>query len=56
MINTQGASQASGKGRDNAAFKGIRFCSECDNMLDAKEMQLDDRRYLQFECKLCTKY
>ena len=34
----------------------MRFCSECDNMLDAKEHRLDERRFLQFECKLCNNY
>ena len=34
----------------------MRFCSECDNMLDAKEHKSDDRRFLQFECKLCNNY
>lgn len=38
-------------------FKGMRFCSECDNMLEAKEYKADeDRHYLQFECKLCNSY
>ena len=35
-------------------FKGMRFCEECDNMMDAKETRASDtQRWLQFECKLC---
>ena len=37
-------------------FKGIRFCSECDNMLEAMEYRQDDLRYLRFECNLCNTY
>ena len=49
---------AAGKGKDGGAqFKGMRFCSECDNMLEAKEHRGDsDRKFLQFECKLCNNY
>ena len=35
-------------------FKGMRFCEECDNMMEAKEQRVSDTvRWLQFECKLC---
>ncbi len=35
----------------------MRFCSECDNMLDAKEHRGEDgRRYLSFDCKACSNY
>ena len=35
-------------------FKGMRFCEECDNVMDAKEHRtIDENRFLQFECKLC---
>ena len=33
----------------------MRFCSECDNMLDPKEMRNDQRPYLVFECRLCNR-
>ena len=36
-------------------FKGMRFCEECDNMLDPREFVSGDRHYLQFECKLCSR-
>ena len=52
-------SQASARGRAGAEpqqFKGMRFCSECDNMLDAKEHKSEDQCYLKFECKLCNNY
>lgn len=26
-------------------FKGIRFCSECDNMLEAREYKADEGQY-----------
>jgi DNA-directed RNA polymerase subunit M/transcription elongation factor TFIIS len=43
--------------KPEAQFKGIRFCSECDNMLEAKEYKAEEGRYyLQFECKLCNSY
>lgn len=38
-----------------AAFKGMRFCPECDNMLEPKEYSQDDRFFLQYECKLCNR-
>ena len=43
-------------GKDAAQFKGMRFCSECDNMLEAKEHKAGEGRFLQFECKLCNNY
>ena len=36
-------------------FKGMRFCDECDNMLEPREFVHDERHYLQFECKLCQR-
>ena len=42
--------------RPKEAFKGIRFCSECDNMLEAMEYKDGDNRYLRFECNICNKY
>lgn len=36
------------------AFRGMRFCKECDNMLQAKEQQLDDDSYtLIYACRIC---
>ena len=55
MQSQQNLSQASRKQQDNQ-FKGMRFCSECDNMLDAKEHRIEERRFLLFECKLCNNY
>ena len=35
-------------------FKGMRFCEQCDNMMEAREQRVsDDQRWLQFECKFC---
>ena len=64
MISTQGGGQgmsqnsARGRGGETQQFKGMRFCSECDNMLDAKEYRAleGDRSFLQFSCKLCNNY
>lgn len=37
-------------------FKGMRFCDECDNMLEPKEFSQDsERHFLLFECKLCKR-
>ena len=65
MISTTGqpmsqnsAAAARPRSSETLQFKGMRFCSECDNMLDAKEYkQVDpDRCFLQFQCKLCNNY
>ena len=48
-------SQQSHQDAQDTQFKGIRFCSECDNMLDAKEVRDELKgRYLTFECKICN--
>ena len=33
----------------------MRFCPECDNMLEPKEYSQDERFFLQYECKLCNR-
>ena len=33
----------------------MRFCEECDNMLEPREVTVGDRHYLIFECKLCSR-
>jgi DNA-directed RNA polymerase subunit M/transcription elongation factor TFIIS len=33
----------------------MRFCDECDNLLDPKEHTLGDKSLLQFECKHCAR-
>lgn len=36
------------------AFKGMRFCKECDNMLQPKEEKLDDESTrLVYQCRIC---
>jgi DNA-directed RNA polymerase subunit M/transcription elongation factor TFIIS len=38
------------------AFRGMRFCNECDNMLQPKEQLLSDSTsygYLVYECRIC---
>lgn len=40
-------------------FKGMRFCEDCDNMLDPREVTSSDPSQpssLQFECKLCSRF
>ena len=39
----------------NTQFKGMRFCPECDNMLEPREYEQGDHHYLQFECKQCNR-
>ena len=34
----------------------MRFCPECDNMLEPREFKHGDRSSLQFDCKLCNSY
>jgi len=34
--------------QQKVAFKGMRFCSECDNMLEPREYQNDGRYFLQY--------
>ena len=36
-------------------FKGMRFCEECDNMLDPKEYMTGEKHLLMFECKHCSR-
>ena len=44
---SQNSVAARPRGGETQQFKGMRFCSECDNMLDAKEHRGEDgRRYL----------
>lgn len=33
----------------------MRFCDECDNMLDPKEYSVGDKYLLKFECKHCSR-
>ena len=33
----------------------MRFCDDCDNMLEPREHIVSERHYLQFECKLCAR-
>lgn len=33
----------------------MRFCDECDNLLDPKEHTVGDKYLLQFECKHCAR-
>ena len=37
------------------AFRGMRFCRECDNMLQPKEQQLadNDDKILVYSCRIC---
>jgi DNA-directed RNA polymerase subunit M/transcription elongation factor TFIIS len=37
------------------AFRGMRFCRECDNMLQPKEQVLEDSnaRILTYNCRIC---
>lgn len=36
------------------AFRGMRFCKECDNMLQPKEkMDTDGPSYLIYDCRTC---
>jgi DNA-directed RNA polymerase subunit M/transcription elongation factor TFIIS len=36
------------------AFKGMRFCRECDNMLQPKEQVTDESRSLLiYDCRIC---
>ena len=56
MFSSQKKSKSFAKNGDDAPkFKGIRFCDECDNMLEPKEYTQGDRVILQFECKLCSR-
>lgn len=35
------------------AFRGMRFCKECDNMLQPVEMMLMDAPQLVYKCRIC---
>ena len=38
-------------------FKGMRFCKQCDNMLEPQEHRSEgDNSYLQFVCNMCHHY
>ena len=41
--------------RSDQQFKGMRFCTECDNMLDPREQIVGENHYLQFMCKQCNR-
>ena len=44
MFSSQKKSKSFAKNGDDAPkFKGIRFCDECDNMLEPKEYTQGDR-------------
>jgi DNA-directed RNA polymerase II subunit RPB9 len=38
-----------------ATFKGMRFCRECDNMLQPKEQKTEDQEFgrLIYDCRIC---
>ena len=41
----------------NSKFKGMRFCKQCDNMLQPMEYRGEgDSSYLQFQCNMCHHY
>ena len=33
----------------------MRFCEECDNMLEPREFSHEEQHFLQFECKQCAR-
>lgn len=35
------------------AFKGMRFCRECDNMLQPKEQKVENECRLIYDCRIC---